>query len=221
VVDIDPLATLKRGARGYRVAVMPESERQGVAPDILASFDAALDVLANLGAEVVQLASLPLSFAEFAERTGTIIYAEGYSVVGDLCDDAAVPLDEDVRPRILAGKRVSARQYLDALAEMGRIKGQFAAALDAFDVLATPTVATPAVPLEHVDQTTTPAGFTRAVNFLDRCALTVPNGFTRDGLPSGLQLIGRPYDEGTVLRLGWAYEQATDWHHRIPSGLLD
>lgn len=221
VVDIDPLTTLKRGARGYRVAVMPQSERQGVDPEILTSFDAALDVLANLGAEVVQLDALPLSFAEFAERTGTIIYAEGYSVVGDLCDQTDVPLDEDVRPRILAGKQVSARQYLDALAEMGRVKSQFAAALEAFDVLATPTIGTPAIPLDQVDQSSTPAGFTRAVNLLERCALTVPNGFTEEGLPSGLQLIGRPYDEGTVLRIGWAYEQATEWHHRRPSGLLD
>jgi aspartyl-tRNA(Asn)/glutamyl-tRNA(Gln) amidotransferase subunit A len=221
VVDIDPVAPLKRGVRGCRVAVMPRRERQGVDPEILARFDASLDVLSNLGAEVVQLDALPLSFAEFAERTGTIISAEGYSVVGDLCDQADVPLDEDVRPRILAGKRLSARQYLDALAEIDRVQSQFAAALDAFDVLATPTVATPAVPLDQVDQTSTPAAFTRAANLLERCALTVPNGFTGDGLPSGLQLIGRPYDEGTVLRMGWAYEQATDWHHRTPSGLLD
>jgi hypothetical protein len=47
------------------------------------------------------------------------------------------------------------------------------------------------------------------------------NGLTGDGLPSGLQLIGRPYDEGTVLRIGWAYEQATEWHNRMPSGLLN
>jgi aspartyl-tRNA(Asn)/glutamyl-tRNA(Gln) amidotransferase subunit A len=104
---------------------------------------------------------------------------------------------------------------------MDRIQSQFAAALEAFDVLATPTIGMSAIPLDHVDQTSTPAGFTRVVNLLERCALTVPNGFTGDGLPSGLQLIGRPYDEGTVLRIGWAYEQATDWHNRIPSGLLD
>ena len=138
VVDIDPVTPLKRGVRGFRVAVMPQQEREGVAPDILACFDASLDVVANLGVEVVQLASLPLSFAKFAERTGTIIAAEGYSVVGDLCDQANMPFDKDVRPRILAGKRLSARQYLDALAEQGRIKAQFAAALEAYDVLATP-----------------------------------------------------------------------------------
>jgi hypothetical protein len=55
------------------------------------------------------------SFAEFAERTGTMIDAEGYSVVGDLCDGVNVPLDEDVRPRILAGKSVSAHDRLLAL----------------------------------------------------------------------------------------------------------
>jgi aspartyl-tRNA(Asn)/glutamyl-tRNA(Gln) amidotransferase subunit A len=114
-----------------------------------------------------------------------------------------------------------AGRYVHALAEQGRINAQFAAALDAYDVLATPTVGTPAIPLDHVDQTSTPAGFTRAVNLLERCALTVPNGYTGEGLPSGLQLIGRPYDEATVLRIGWAYEQATEWHNRLPSGLLD
>jgi len=99
---------------------MPRREREGVAPDILASFDASLDVLANLGVEVVQLDSLPLSFAAFAERTGTIIAAEGYSVVGDLCDQTeSCRWTRDVRPRILAGKRVSARQYLDALGRAG------------------------------------------------------------------------------------------------------
>jgi aspartyl-tRNA(Asn)/glutamyl-tRNA(Gln) amidotransferase subunit A len=215
------MSALKRGVRGLRVAVMPRREREGVDPEILSCFDTSLEVLASLGAEIVQLDALPLSFPEFAERTGTIIYAEGYSVVGELCDDANLPLDEDVRPRILAGKSLSARQYLDALAEMDRIQALFAAALDAFDALATPTVAMPAIALEDVDQGSTPAGFTRAVNLLARCALTVPNGFTGSGLPSGLQLIGRPYDEATVLRMGWAYEQATDWHNRIPSGLRD
>ena len=117
-----PGCASQAGCARTRVAVMPRREREGVAPDILARFDASLDVLANLGGEVVQLASLPLSFAEFAERTGTIIAAEGYSVVGDLCDQTDLPLDEDVRPRILAGKRVSARQYLDALAERGASK---------------------------------------------------------------------------------------------------
>ncbi|ETX09345.1 MAG: hypothetical protein ETSY2_00120 [Candidatus Entotheonella gemina] len=85
---------------------------------------------------------------------------------------------------------------LDALAEMNRIQSQFAAALDAFDTLATPTVGTPAIALDDVDQGSTPAGFTRAVNLLERCALTVPNGFTHGGLPSDFNIRWRTQSGG-------------------------
>ena len=75
------------------------------------------------------------------------------------------------------------------------------------------------MPRRSVDQTTTPAHFTRLVNLLELCALAVPNGFTATGLPLSLQIICRPYDEATALRIGWAYQQATDWHERHPPGL--
>ena len=76
-----------------------------------------------------------------------------------------------------------------------------------------------AIPVASVDQTTTPAHFTRLVNLLELCALAVPDGFTRTGLPLSLQIICRPYDEATALRIGWAYEAATEWHERHPPGL--
>jgi len=202
VADCDPFRDLKRGVKGLRVAVMPESERAGVDAEVLAAFDASLALLAELGAEVETLSGLPITFADFAVRTGTIIYAEGYSEVGDLCDRTDIPLDEDVRPRILAGKRVSARAYLDALKEKEAVKRAFSEVLDGFDALATPTIATAAIPLSDVDQGGTPAGFTRAVNLLDRCAITVPNGVTGEGLPTGLQLVCKAYEEPTALRLG-------------------
>src|SRR5262245_41222964 len=67
----------------------------------------------------------------------------------------------------------------------------------------------PSRSLDHVDQTATRGGFARTVNLLERCTLTVLNAFTEEDLPSGLQLIGRAYDAGTVLRIRCAYEQAT------------
>ena len=94
-----------------------------------------------------------------------------------------------------------------------------AATLKGFDALLTPTMLTPAVPLDAVDQAGTPAGFTRAVNLLGRCALTVCNGFTANGLPTGIQCVCAPYDEDTALRIGWAYEQANDWPTQRPDGL--
>jgi len=75
------------------------------------------------------------------------------------------------------------------------------------------------VPVAEVDQATTPAVFTRMVNFLDLCALSLPNGFTRSSLPISLHIVCKSYDEATALRIGWAYEQATSWQARRPPGV--
>jgi aspartyl-tRNA(Asn)/glutamyl-tRNA(Gln) amidotransferase subunit A len=194
---------------------MPEAERDGVDREVLAAYDAALDNLARLGVEIVTV-NLPCRFADYTNLTARIIGAEGYSLIGDLIDDMSLPIDEAVRPRIAVGRGISARDYLAALAEREEAKREFAAALAEVDALLTPTTQTAAVPLDTVDQTTTPAHFTRFVNFLDLCALALPNGFTAAGLPISLQIVCRGYDEATALRIGWAYQQASDWHERRP-----
>ncbi|HKS88407.1 MAG TPA: amidase, partial [Stellaceae bacterium] len=215
---IDPLPGLKRGVRGLRLARMPAAERDGCAAEVLAAYDAALDALAGLGAEIVDIA-LPFRFADATQAVGRIIGSEAYQLIGDLVDDPALPIDPAVRPRIQLGRGISARDYLAALAERDALKGRFLAALDGIDALLTPTTQTAAIRVEAVDQTTTPAHFTRAFNLLELCALAVPDGFTATGLPLSLQIVCRPYDEATALRIGWAYEQAAEWHQRHPSGL--
>jgi len=215
----DPFAALRRGARGLRLARIPAAEREGCAAEVLAAYDAALDALARQGAEIVDLA-LPCRFADATEMTGRIIGSEAYHLLGDLVDNPALPIDEAVRPRIRSGRGISARDYLAALAERDALKRRFLAALDGIDALLTPTTQTAAIRVDAVDQTTTPAHFTRVANLLELCALAVPDGFTAGtGLPLSLQIICRPYDEATALRIGWAYQQATDWHERRPPGL--
>src|SRR4051794_29014359 len=214
----DVMRDLRRGVRGMRLARMPEAERDGCAPEMLAAYDAALDKLARLGAEIVDVA-LPCRFDDATTMTGRIIGSEGHRLVGHLVDDAALQIDPAVRPRIQLGRSISARDYLAALAERDTLKARFLAALDGIDALLTPTTQTPAVRVESVDQTTTPAHFTRLVNLLELCALAVPDGFTATGLPLSLQIVCRPYDEAMALRIGWAYQEATDWHQRHPAGL--
>jgi aspartyl-tRNA(Asn)/glutamyl-tRNA(Gln) amidotransferase subunit A len=213
----DPFPTLRRGVKGLRLARMPASERDGCAPDMLAAYDAALDVLARLGAEIVDV-KLPIAFADATMATGRIIGSEAYRLEGDLVDNPALPIDPAVRPRIQLGRDIRAHQYLAALAERDRMKADFLAALDGIDALLTPTTQTAAIPNDAVDQNTTPAHFTRVFNLLEMCALAVPSGFTTGGLPLSLQIACRPYDEATALRIGWAYQQATDWHLRRPPG---
>jgi aspartyl-tRNA(Asn)/glutamyl-tRNA(Gln) amidotransferase subunit A len=214
----DVMATLRRGVRGLRLTRMPANERSACAAEVLAAYDAAVDTLANLGAEIVDIA-LPCRFADATDMTGRIIGSEAYQLVGHLVDDPALPIDDAVRPRIQLGRNISARDYLAAIAERDELKRRFLAALDGVDALLTPTTQTAAIRVESVDQTTTPAHFTRLVNLLELCALAVPDGFTATGLPLSLQIVCRPYDEAMALRIGWAYQAATDWHERQPPGL--
>ncbi|HZK91941.1 MAG TPA: amidase [Stellaceae bacterium] len=216
---VDPFPALRRGVKGLRLARMPQGERDGCDPEMLAAYAGALEALAREGAEIVDV-KLPIAFADATVATGQIIGSEAYRLTGALVDDAALAIDPAVRPRIQLGRDIRAHQYLAALAERDRMKAEFLAALDrdGIDALLTPTTQTAAIPNDEVDQNTTPAHFTRVFNLLEMCALAVPNGFTAGGLPLSLQIACRPYDEAMALRIGWAYQQATDWHTRRPPG---
>jgi aspartyl-tRNA(Asn)/glutamyl-tRNA(Gln) amidotransferase subunit A len=190
-------------------------ERDGIDAEVLAAYDRSVDALADLGAEIVNL-TLPARFVDLGAINGRIMSAEAYAALAEVVDDNAQPLDQDVRPRVHAGAAISSRDYLIALAERERMKASFSAAIEGIDALLTPTAVTPAVPVASIDQNTTPAVFTRWVNFLDLCAAALPNGFTRGGLPTSLQIVCRSHAEPLALRIGHAYQAAHDWHQRVP-----
>jgi aspartyl-tRNA(Asn)/glutamyl-tRNA(Gln) amidotransferase subunit A len=210
---LDPLPTLKRGIRGLRLARMPEAERGFASADVLAAYDASLVEIERLGAEIVDL-KLPFGFADVAALNLRIMAAESYAILRELIDDPDAPLDEHVRPRIAAGRSITAQAYLEALQQREAMKLAFAGALKGIDALLTPTTMRTALPLDEVDQTKAPAHYTRFGNFLDLCALALPNGFDGQGLPTSLQIVCRAYDEATALRIGCAYQNATEWHLR-------
>ena len=212
-----PMAALKRGVRGLRLARIPESERAGVAPAILAAYDQALETLAQAGAEIGTIV-LPKGFGDYTLLTSQIMQTEAYGLVGQLAEDATAPIDEGVRARVLAGAKISAAEYFNALRAREALKAEFAAAFAAFDAVLTPTTKMTAIPVANVDQAVMPSHFTRFVNILDLCGLAVPTGISEEGLPTSLQIVCRSYDEDTALRIGWAYQSLTDWHERVPAG---
>ena len=216
LVPTDPFANLKRGVKGLRLARMNDSERANHDAEVLASYDRSLKELEQLGAEIVDLPRMGRSFRENGDLVGRIISAEIYPRIAALADDTAAQMDEAVRARVIAGKSISARQYLDVLAERERRKQEFAASIAGIDAVLSPSTFTPAIPVATVDQTGTPAVSTRWVNFLDLCALSLPNGMTAGGLPTSLQIVCRDGDEAMALRIGWALESATDWHRMAP-----
>ena len=184
---------------------------------MLDAYDASLEVLSSLGARIVDV-RLETPFGDIAAILGKIIGAEGYARLGQLVEDADLPLDDDVRPRILIGKNMSARDYLLVLEERERIKASYRDALAGVHALLTPTTTTTAPTIESIDQSTTPAMFTRVANLLDCCALALPNGSDKNGLPVSFQIICASYQEALALRIGRAYEQATAWHKATPPG---
>lgn len=211
----DPMPTLRRGVRGLRLARMPEVERQHASADVLAAYDRSLAEMERLGAEIVDV-KLPFLFADVAAFNLRIMAAESYAMLHELIDDENTPLDPHVRPRIAAGRTVTAQAYIEALHMRNVMKQQYAQALDGVDALLTPTTMTTAVPLDEVDQSKAPAHYTRFANYLDLCALALPNGIAPDGLPTSLQVVCRANDEAMALRIGWACQEAGGWHLKQP-----
>jgi len=203
------------GISGVRLAFIPDAERAYVEPAVLAAYDASLERLASLGAELVPL-ELPWKLADLAQVSGAIMCSEAYAQFGPLVDDENIPLDPYSRAFVLKGRQISDQEYRLALARRKELQAGFRACLAGCDALLTPTTRTGPLPLEGLDQTQTPSHFTRFANILDLCAVAIPNGSTASGLPTSLQVASLPGREETILRVARAYQAATDWHRRGP-----
>ncbi len=138
----------------------------------------------------------------------------------------AADLSDEVRPLLQSGLFLTATQYLGAQQARRKIVAAYRELWRSFDVLVTPTSPIAAPP---IGATTARLGdkdiplvrlfldLTLPFNLTGQPAISVPCGFTRAGMPIGLQLVGRPFDEATLFRAAAAYEAATDWHTRVPT----
>jgi aspartyl-tRNA(Asn)/glutamyl-tRNA(Gln) amidotransferase subunit A len=211
----DYLAPLGRDIRGLRIGVPRAYFFEGIDPEVERAFEEALDTLRRLGADVrdVEIPSLGVTHSFLL-----ILMAEAFAYHER--DIRAHPeLYGDVmRERILAGALVTASEYMQAQRLRAQLCREMTEALQGVDVLATPTTPRPATPFAMAHD---PAfGFPRSnmppFNLTGVPALALPCGMSSSGLPLSLQLAGRPFEEGTVLRVGHAYEKATTWHTRRP-----
>ncbi len=203
------------GIGGLRLGAFAGKDREPVGADILALYDAALDRLRSLGADVVPF-DPPVSYEAMAEANGFVFAAEGYTHHGALMEDADAPVDEDVRPRVLRGREIAAHEYIAAVLERREHIARVLEAMEGLAALVTPTLRTGAVPVADADQDDTPAHLTRPFNYLAMCALSVPMGLTPAGLPGGLQIAARAGGEATALRIGAAFEASLGPSARPP-----
>jgi aspartyl-tRNA(Asn)/glutamyl-tRNA(Gln) amidotransferase subunit A len=121
-----------------------------------------------------------------------------------------------VRMRAQAAKSFLAGAYAEEMRAMADRRRAFTEWVKPYDAILLPTMAVPAIPLAEVDESSPIPGFlTRPANYLGLCSLAMPAGQS-GGLPLGIQIVGKPFAERDVLRLGRAFQDATDFHRRAP-----
>jgi aspartyl-tRNA(Asn)/glutamyl-tRNA(Gln) amidotransferase subunit A len=211
----DYLAPLGQDIRGMKIGVPRAYFFDGIDAEVAQAFEGALTTLRELGAEVrdVTIPSLHTTPAFLL-----ILMAEAFAYHERDIREHPELYGDVLRERILTGALVTAAEYTQAQRLRAQLCREMAEVLRDVDVLATPTAPAPATPFTLAQDPE--FGFPRSnmppFNLTGLPTLALPCGFTSSELPLSLQLAGRPFDEGMVLRVGHAYEQATPWHTRRP-----
>lgn len=176
-----------------------------------------IEVLQALGADVVPL-PFPFDILDMMRSSDQIILSEAYNVHSGHIDRDDLPFGAWVADRIRRGKHISAHDYLQARAIRRDLSAHYHERLKGFDAYLLPVTPGPAPALKDIDEDRTTIGvFTRLVNYVGTCALSVPCDMSSDGLPVGLQLIGQPAKDWDLLTIGEQIQSKTTWHHRVPS----
>ena len=234
-------AELGRDLKGLKIGLPKEFMGEGLDPEVRDATEAAAKQLSEIGAEIVEI-SLPhteYAVATYyiiatAEASANLARFEGvrYGSRVDGVDPEAMNratrgagFGEEVKRRIILGTYVLSSGYYDAYylrAQKVRtlIRNDFLNAFEQVDVIASPTAPTAAFKIG--EKTGDPLQmylsdiYTISANLASICGISVPCGFTSENLPVGLQLLGKPFGEETLLQAAHAYEQATDWHQHKP-----
>jgi aspartyl-tRNA(Asn)/glutamyl-tRNA(Gln) amidotransferase subunit A len=187
-----------------------------VEPDVERAVRAVADALAALGARLVEL-ELP-GAAEVVAANAPVVLAEALSVHADRLDGQPELFGDDVRRRLELGRSVTGVEYALGVEERRRWRRTVARAWERVDVVLSPATAivAPSAEGETLATTRELTRLTWPWSIAGGPALSVPCGFSGDGLPIVLQLAAAPWHEEIVLALGEAYQQVTDWHLREP-----
>src|SRR5690606_5182139 len=149
-----------------------------------------------------------------------LLVAEGASYIEDILRTRPHTIGESVRRRMAAGLEFSVPSFVRSLEQRKFVERCYEAALESFDAYVLPTSPVVAEPIAEDPHTEPSPPFkfrnTSVFNHSHQPSLSVPNGFDDEGLPTGLMISGRLFEDALVLRIGHAYQQATDFHTQRP-----
>jgi aspartyl-tRNA(Asn)/glutamyl-tRNA(Gln) amidotransferase subunit A len=213
----DYAAQLTRPIRGLRVGVPRGYFWDALPVEIGRAVEAALGELRRLGLTVRDV-SLP-DWEPTVEAAKILVRCQAAAEYREVLATRASDLIPEVRERLEAGMATPAPDYIAAWRTARRLRRALDALLAEIDVLALPGRDQLAPRMEESGRLIdplSPRNFTSPLNPAALPGLTFPCGFSPEGLPIGLQLAGRPWEEGTLLRVAHAYQRVTDWHARRP-----
>jgi aspartyl-tRNA(Asn)/glutamyl-tRNA(Gln) amidotransferase subunit A len=224
IEPVDTLRKLKSGVKGLRIAFAETTFFDDLDPEVEKAVRETGRVFGALGAKVTSLA-VPEAAAAWAEKKrGLLIPAEACVWNGEFLDKHLPELDPVIGPRMLTGRDLSAPDYFLLLKRYAELRLKLQETLKDVDVLITPTTMIPPAPLSEIEARYLEHNMrfhrnSGIGNILNLCAVSLPCGFTSKGLPVGLQVYAKPFQEDMALRVAYAYEKATDWHRRRPPPL--
>ena len=215
---------LGRGLRGLRIGLIRDYSLSHVQRAVGDTIRAALKTLESLGVDIEEIAMPSIQGNISAQLT--IESCEPSTYHQEWLRTRADDYGDDVRTLLELGEMYLATHYLQAQRYRSVLRKEFVEGFKRVDVFVTPTLPFTATPCgatkvviednREEDMLSAIMQFTGVPSLAGLPALSVPVGFDADGLPVGMQIIGRAFDEATLFRLGHAYQQATDWHRRAP-----
>jgi aspartyl-tRNA(Asn)/glutamyl-tRNA(Gln) amidotransferase subunit A len=217
------LSTIKKNIKGLRIGIPKQYFFSRLQPDVRQAVSAALAIFEQLGAGICEINLKGMGLT--ASLAADITAGEAFAYHAKWLNRDPQKYGEDLRSRLELSRNMSALTYIHAQRERAEYAEMMEQALDSVQLLLTPTlpVTAPRIDEEYVRMGKVRAdirpillSLTRPANLSGLPALSLPCGFSSEGLPIGLQLIGRRCDELTILRAGYAYESATSWHNRFP-----
>ncbi len=212
-------AALDHGVKGLKIGVIRHFYTRDIEGDaeMVGGIEAAVKALAGMGATVTEIETAPLS--EYAACNRTILAAEAYAIHEKWLQERPEDYGGLTRERFLSGAFISAADYINAVRVRARLTREFHALFSGIDVVITASALDPACRIDdpaEIDRT-----YGRQArspfNVTGSPALSVPVGFSKAGLPLGMQLVGRPFSESLLYRVGHAYERELQWVERHPA----
>ena len=219
----DFLAGLDNGVRGLRLAWSTGMGYATIDPEVASITSEAARVFEELGCTVEDPAFV---LDDPVPAFLTIFYTGNYTSYGHLMDECPDKLTDNARFCFEHGSQATAADYARAIRSVDEMKARIDDLMDTYDLLLTPTMAVPPFPIgqppDRIDGKDVPprssySPMTRPFNLSGQPAASIPCGFSSEGLPIGLHIIGKRGDEATVLRASAAFEQARPWEHHRPN----